>query len=154
MARHSSIIEPINCPSCNSQDVHKAGIIDERQRYRCKSCSKYFFAENKRKRRLGAEARIAALMYIAGATNKSIQEALEASYALTSKWLQGADEYISSEPEIARLKKTGKRDVSLVNSLSEIPKKPQKNWLVIELDDDVFDGKSVVIRHVLAEKAE
>lgn len=30
------------CPKCNSENCVKAGIINERQRYRCKECGYYF----------------------------------------------------------------------------------------------------------------
>jgi len=35
----------INCPECNSEDINKAGMLSNVQRYVCKSCNKYFYPD-------------------------------------------------------------------------------------------------------------
>lgn len=145
MARKSTITEAIECPHCASQSVTKAGIINGTQRYRCKDCGSYFFNEFKRKRRNAAHHKTAALMYIAGAQTKEIGECLDASYPLVSKWVANAAQYVKDEPEIEALRRSLKKSSFTVSNLSEIPDRTKKRWLVIELEDDVAEGQSIVI---------
>lgn len=145
MARTSSITETIECPNCGDHAVTKAGIINGTQRFRCKSCGSYFFNEFKRKRRNATHHKTAALMYIAGAQNKEIGQCLDASYPLVSKWIEAATKYIEEEPEIEALRRPLKKQAFTVKSLAEIPDKSKKRWLVIELEDDIAEGASIVI---------
>ena len=145
MARTSTITETIECPNCASGSITKAGIINATQRYRCKDCGSYFFNEFKRKRRNAAHHKTAALMYIAGAQTKEIGTCLDASYPLVSKWIAQAMQYVKDEPEIEALRRSLKKTSITVTTLSEIPDRTKKRWLVIELEDDVADGKSIVV---------
>lgn len=145
MPRVSTITEEIECPSCGHNGITKAGIINGTQRYKCKSCGTYFFTEFKRKRRSAVHHKTAALMFIAGAKTKEIEQCLDASYTLVSKWTEEADTFLTKEPEIAALKVSSKKDAFTVKSLNDIPERSKKRWLVIELDEDVADGESIVI---------
>ncbi len=148
MARPSSIIERIECPKCGSGLIIRSGIMSGRQRYHCKNCSSYFFTELKGTRRDASQQFAAALMHLAGAPKKDIREKLNGiSQVKLKEWLSKLDEYLKNESDLDAVRIPERKSVKLVRSLDKVPSALNKRWLVIELDldDEIADGKSIVI---------
>lgn len=73
------------CPKCTSADFVKAGIVAERQRYKCKICNYYFTVAER-----GAsleKKRLAIHLYIEGLSIRRISRILDVSDTAIRKWL-------------------------------------------------------------------
>lgn len=145
MPRYSSITEDIECPNCASTDLQKAGMVDVRQRYRCKKCGKYFLNEFKNKRSGALERKIAILMHIAGAKSVDIEAILDKVNPTIARWLTHVRKCMDDEPEVKALQNSNKKEAKVVTKFST-DKNDKKRWLIIELDDDEKHFDSIVIK--------
>ena len=79
----------MNCPKCKGDNKHKAGVVNGRQRYKCKSCRFYYTVTMKSTgvsrdiKRLGIE------MYLAGIGFNSIARILKVSHVTAQQWVNG-----------------------------------------------------------------
>ena len=79
----------MNCPRCKSNNNYKTGIINNRQRYKCKSCQYYYTVSQKSTgvsqdiKRLGLE------MYLEGIGFNSIARVLDVSHVTVQQWIKG-----------------------------------------------------------------
>ena len=65
------------CPQCQSDEIVKSGIVNDRQRYKCKSCN-YFFTVNKLGKKIDQYYVTKALqLYLEGLTYREIERILE-----------------------------------------------------------------------------
>jgi transposase-like protein len=77
-----------SCPSCESSKTIKSGIIKERQRYHCKSCS-YHFTVQKRGKQIDAYYVVKALqLYIEGVSYREIERILGVSHVSVMNWVK------------------------------------------------------------------
>ncbi|MFP2997578.1 helix-turn-helix domain-containing protein [Spongiivirga sp. MCCC 1A20706] len=77
-----------NCPNCGSDHFVKSGIIKNRQRYRCKSCS-YYFTVNKLGKRIDEYYVNKALqLYLEGLTYREIERILGISNVSVMNWVK------------------------------------------------------------------
>ncbi len=77
-----------NCPNCNSNDYVKSGIINNRQRYKCKSCN-YFFTVNKIGKKIDEYYVTKALqLYLEGLTYREIERILGISHVSIMNWVK------------------------------------------------------------------
>ena len=76
------------CPKCNAVKVVKSGIIDNRQRYKCKTCN-YYFTVNKIGKSIDSYYVIKALqLYIEGVSYREIERLLGVSHVSVMNWVK------------------------------------------------------------------
>ncbi|MGV6860423.1 MAG: transposase [Putridiphycobacter sp.] len=76
------------CPNCSSIDFIKSGIINNRQRYKCKECN-YYFTVNKIGKRIDDYYVTKALqLYLEGLTYREIERILGISHVTVMNWVR------------------------------------------------------------------
>jgi transposase-like protein len=76
------------CPSCNSQKYIKSGVINDRQRYKCKKCG-YYFTVNKAGKKIDDYYVNKALqLYLEGLTYREIERVLGVSHVSVMNWVR------------------------------------------------------------------
>jgi len=76
----------INCPKCQSQACVKDGIVQGRQRYRCKDCG---YRHSVKERGLGPDKKRQALeLYLEGLGFRSIGRFLRCSHVAVYNWIK------------------------------------------------------------------
>ena len=76
------------CPNCSSEKIVKAGIIKQRQRYKCKSCN-YYFTVNKLGKKIDDYYVNKALqLYLEGLTYREIERILGVSHVSIMNWVK------------------------------------------------------------------
>lgn len=76
------------CPQCNSNKLVKSGIVNERQRYKCKDCN-YYFTVNKLGKRIDQYYVTKALqLYLEGLTYREIERIIGVSHVSISNWVK------------------------------------------------------------------
>ena len=77
-----------NCPQCQSDKIIKSGIINDRQRYKCKSCN-YFFTVNKLGKQIDHYYVTKALqLYLEGLSYREIERILGVSHVTVMNWVK------------------------------------------------------------------
>jgi hypothetical protein len=76
------------CPNCSSDRYIKSGIVNKRQRYKCKDCS-YFFTVNKVGKKIDDYYVNKALqLYLEGLTYREIERILGVSHVSVLNWVK------------------------------------------------------------------
>ncbi|GLB53806.1 transposase [Neptunitalea chrysea] len=76
------------CPSCGSNQFVKAGIVNDRQRYKCKKCS-YYFTVNKLGKQIDDYYVNKSLqLYLEGLTYREIERILGISHVTIMNWVK------------------------------------------------------------------
>lgn len=76
------------CPNCNSDNYIKSGIVNKRQRYKCKACC-YFFSVNKIGKKIDDYYVNKALqLYLEGLTYREIERILGISHVSIMNWVK------------------------------------------------------------------
>ncbi|WP_108869375.1 transposase-like zinc-binding domain-containing protein [Aquimarina aquimarini] len=76
------------CPNCGSSDNVKSGVINKRQRYRCKNCN-YYFTVNKLGKKIDDYYVNKALqLYLEGLTYREIERILGISHVSVMNWVK------------------------------------------------------------------
>lgn len=76
------------CPQCQSSAIVKSGIINDRQRYKCKSCS-YNFTVNKLGKQIDQYYVTKALqLYLEGLTYREIERIIGVSHVSVMNWVR------------------------------------------------------------------
>ncbi|MCV6630647.1 MAG: helix-turn-helix domain-containing protein [Flavobacteriaceae bacterium] len=76
------------CPNCNSEKYIKSGIVNQRQRYKCKSCG-YYFTVNKLGKSIDDYYVNKALqLYLEGLTYREIERILGISHVSIMNWVK------------------------------------------------------------------
>lgn len=76
------------CPKCNSERIIKSGIINEKQRFKCKNCH-YYFTVNKVGKQIDNYTIIKALqLYIEGVSYREIERLLGISHVSVMNWVK------------------------------------------------------------------
>ncbi len=77
-----------SCPNCNSSEYIKSGIVNNRQRFKCKSCG-YFFSVNKIGKKIDDYYVNKALqLYLEGLTYREIERILGISHVSIMNWVK------------------------------------------------------------------
>ena len=77
-----------SCPSCGSDRFIKAGVINNRQRYKCKQCG-YFFTVGKLGKQIDDYYVNKALqLYLEGLTYREIERILGVSHVSVMNWVR------------------------------------------------------------------
>lgn len=76
------------CPNCNSTSYIKSGIVNDRQRYKCKKCN-YYFTVNKLGKQIDTYYVNKALqLYLEGLTYREIERILGISHVSIMNWVK------------------------------------------------------------------
>ncbi len=76
------------CPQCQSDKIIKSGILNDRQRYKCKSCS-YNFTVNKLGKQIDQYYVTKALqLYLEGLTYREIERIIGVSHVSVMNWVR------------------------------------------------------------------
>ena len=76
------------CPRCSASEVVKSGIVNDRQRYRCKPCA-YNFSVNKLGKNIDSYYVTKALqLYIEGISYREIERILGVSHVSVMNWVR------------------------------------------------------------------
>jgi transposase-like protein len=123
-----------HCPRCQSQQVTKSGIINNRQRYRCKDCS-YHFTVNKLGKQISNYYVTKALqLYIEGLSYREIERILGISHVtimnLVKRYAIRRPEKIESRPTYKVLNHR-----ELVDFVSEREQLSGAGLIITELGD-------------------
>lgn len=127
-------MQPIACPKCDSSKVVKSGIINGRQRFRCKSCS-YHFTVQKLGKTIDKYYVVKALqLYIEGVSYREIERILGVSHVSVMNWVR---QYRIKAPENYDYRPTYKifNHVELVNFMTKNSNLKDSSMLVTELGD-------------------
>lgn len=77
-----------SCPNCQGDKIIKSGIIQDRQRYKCKSCN-YFFTVNKLGKNIDHYYVSKAIqLYIEGLSYREIERILGVSHVSVINWVK------------------------------------------------------------------
>jgi transposase-like protein len=78
----------ISCPQCQSEKFIKSGIVNDRQRYKCKSCQ-YYFTVNKIGKKIDPYYVTKALqLYLEGLSYREIERILGVSHVSVMNWVK------------------------------------------------------------------
>jgi len=77
-----------SCPKCNSKDITKAGIIDDRQRYKCKECNYHFTVAKSGKSTDIQIVKRALQLYLEGLSYREIESLIEVSHVSVMNWVK------------------------------------------------------------------
>ncbi len=76
------------CPRCHSQSVIKSGILNDKQRFKCKGCN-YFFTVDKIGKQIDEYYVIKALqLYLDGISLREIERLLGVSHVSVMNWIK------------------------------------------------------------------
>ena len=76
------------CPNCQSDRIIKSGIVNDRQRYKCKKCN-YYFTVNKLGKQIDDYYVNKALqLYLEGLTYREIERILGISHVSVMNWVK------------------------------------------------------------------
>ena len=78
----------LTCPKCNASEAIKSGVVNDRQRFKCKSCG-YHYTVAKVGREVDSYYVIKALqLYIEGVTYREIERLLGVSHVSVMNWVK------------------------------------------------------------------
>lgn len=78
----------MDCPNCGKDQKVKAGVINDKQRYKCKNCN-YFFTVNKVGKKIDAYFVNKALqLYLEGLTYREIERIIGVSHVSIMNWVK------------------------------------------------------------------
>lgn len=89
-------MDETRCPRCASTQLVKSGIVNDRQRFKCKQC-RYFFTVKKLGKRIDPYYIIKALqLYLEGLSYREIERLLGVSHVSVMNWVK---QYKIQKPE-------------------------------------------------------
>ncbi|MFP4091081.1 MAG: transposase [Cyclobacteriaceae bacterium] len=122
------------CPKCNAEKVVKSGIINDRQRYKCKKCA-YYFTVNKIGKQIDSYYVIKALqLYIEGVSYREIERLLGVSHVSVMNWVR---KYQLKAPENLEYRPTYKvlNHSELTNFISQPSNLKGAGMIITEVGD-------------------
>jgi len=97
----------LNCPRCSSADRVKSGAINDRQRYKCKTCQYLYTVYHKSDTSTAAQRRLAVTLYLEGLGFRSIGRILGFSHVAIYQWIKTLGE------EVAQIKRSAAHIVEM-----------------------------------------
>mgnify|MGYP001553823841 FL=1 len=76
------------CPNCNSENYIQSGIVNNRQRYKCKSCGSFFSVNKLGKKIDDYYVNKALQLYLEGLTYREIERILGISHVSIMNWVK------------------------------------------------------------------
>lgn len=89
----------LDCPRCSSADRVKSGVIQGRQRYKCKECQYFYTGHHKSDTATPDQRRMALNLYLEGLGFRSISRILGFSHVAVYQWMKALGE------EVAQIKR-------------------------------------------------
>ncbi|WP_209331071.1 IS1/IS1595 family N-terminal zinc-binding domain-containing protein [Lunatimonas salinarum] len=123
-----------SCPKCDSSKAVKSGIINGKQRFRCKNCG-YHFTVQKLGKAIDKYYVVKALqLYIEGVSYREIERILGVSHVSVMNWVR---QYRIKAPENYDYRPTYKvfNHTELVNFMAKNSNLKDSSMLVTELGD-------------------
>ncbi|MBE14736.1 MAG: helix-turn-helix domain-containing protein [Dokdonia sp.] len=77
-----------HCPNCASENHIKSGIVNQRQRYKCKECNYYFTVDKIGKKIDDYYVNKALQLYLEGLTYREIERILGISHVSVMNWVK------------------------------------------------------------------
>ncbi len=77
-----------NCPNCSSENNIKSGVINDRQRFKCKDCNYYFTVDKLGKKIDDYYVNKALQLYLEGLTYREIERILGISHVTVMNWVK------------------------------------------------------------------
>ena len=77
-----------NCPNCSSENHIKSGVINNRQRFKCKDCNYYFTVDKLGKKIDDYYVNKALQLYLEGLTYREIERILGISHVSILNWVK------------------------------------------------------------------
>lgn len=77
-----------SCPNCSSNSYIKSGIVNQRQRYKCKDCNYYFSVDKIGKKIDDYYVNKALQLYLEGLTYREIERILGISHVTILNWVK------------------------------------------------------------------
>ncbi len=97
----------LNCPRCSSADRVKTGVLNGRQRYKCKACRYLYTVAHKSDISTVAQRRLAVTLYLEGLGFRSIGRILGFSHVAIYQWIKALGE------EVAQIKRAAAHIVEM-----------------------------------------
>ncbi len=76
------------CPKCDSKSVIKSGVVNHRQRYKCKDCNYYFTVDKLGKNIDNYYVTKAIQLYVEGVSYREIERILGVSHVSVMNWVR------------------------------------------------------------------
>ncbi len=77
-----------SCPKCNSTSYVKSGVVQGRQRYRCKQCNYHFTVQKRGKKIDDYYVTKAIQLYVEGISYREIERILGISHVSVMNWVK------------------------------------------------------------------
>ena len=97
----------LNCPRCSSAARVKSGVLNDRQRYKCKVCRYLYTVAHKSDISTVAQRRVALTLYLEGLGFRSIGRILGFSHVAIYQWIKALGE------EVAQIKRSAAHIVDM-----------------------------------------
>ena len=97
----------LNCPRCLSVARVKSGVLNGRQRYKCKACRYLYTVAHKSDISTAAQRRMAVTLYLEGLGFRSIGRILGFSHVAIYQWIKALGE------EVAQIKRSAAHIVEM-----------------------------------------
>ena len=137
----------MNCPKCKSTEYVKNGIVNNRQRYKCKHCSLNYTVEFKAGIRPDYK-RLALMMYLEGMGLRSIARILGISAVAVLKWVRNFGIKAGDLP----VQKGVLKEIEIDEMHTYIGSKKTKDgcgWLLIKWDENGYNMYVATERPIL-----
>ena len=128
----------MNCPKCKSEKHVKNGIINNRQRYKCKHCSLNYTVEFKAGIKPDHK-RLALMMYLEGMGFRSISRIIGVSYVAVFNWIKAFGLNAGELP----VKGSPIKEVEIDEMHTYVGSKKTKNgygWPLIKWDENGYSS--------------
>ena len=122
------------CPKCESENYSKAGVIKNRQRFKCKNCG-YFYTVSKLGKEIDSYYVIKALqLHIEGVSYREIERILGVSHVSVMNWVK---KYGVKAPRNYQYRPTYKvvTHSELLDYLSDPKRMKESGMMLTELGD-------------------
>ncbi len=97
----------LTCPRCSSADRVKTGVLNDRQRYKCKACHYLYTVAHKSDTATPEQRRMAVTLYLEGLGFRSIGRILGFSHVAIYQWIKALGE------QVAQLKRSAAHIVEM-----------------------------------------
>ncbi len=77
-----------NCPNCRSQRIIKSGVVNQRQRFKCKDCNYHFTVDKAGKSIDNYYVTKALQLYVEGVSYREIERILGVSHVSVINWVK------------------------------------------------------------------
>jgi len=125
----------MNCPKCNNKKHVKAGFVNDKQRFKCKSCGCCFTVEVKSTAKSNLLKKHALHLYIEGLNYREISKLLGVSYVSEMRWIRVYRDNIKKvHKETAKAKKKSLIETKEYINIRNRNKSP--GLLIIDLGED------------------